>query len=128
MDTIDTIAELPAALRPFVQEGVRISREADSVCLATPHEIFQVSGEDARQLERLLPFLDGRKTLIELALASGLDLEDVRAAVEPLYCEALLGDRTDEPVPAVLFYEHARHCGPLWLGLSSLRDPLPELI
>lgn len=76
----------------------------------------------------MLPFLDGTKTLVEIARASELELEEVCAMAEPLYCGALLGERTDEPVPAPLFYEHARHCGPLWQALGTWRDPLPELI
>src|SRR5438105_391210 len=125
---MDRIPELPEAIRPFVQQGVRVTREEDSLSFVTQREIYQVAREDAQKLWRVLPFLDGRQTLTEVALASGLDLDEVRAAVEPLYCAALLGERTDEPVSAVMFYEHVRNCGPIWQGLSSWRDPLPELI
>jgi len=83
---------------------------------------------DAEYLARVLPLLDGNRTLEHIALASGLDLEAIRAIVEPLYCEALLGERTDVPIPSLLVYDHARNCGPLWHALSTWRDPLPELI
>ena len=125
---MDNPAELPPSLTPYVQQGVRVVRESDTISLTTPAAVFPVTGEDARRLDRMLPFLDGRKSLRDISLVSGLELDEVRAMVEPLYCEALLGERTDAPVPALLFYDHARNCGALWQSLSTWRDPLPELI
>jgi hypothetical protein len=62
----------------------------------------------------VLRFLDGGTSLVAVARASGLDLEEVRAVVEPLYAEGLLGERTDVPLPAPVFFDHARNSGLLW--------------
>jgi hypothetical protein len=125
---MDNAAELPAEIRPFIQQGVQVAWEDDTITLGTHLAICPISGDHARQLGRLLPLFDGTRTLIDLARVSGLDLEEVRALVEPLYCEAFLGERTDEAVPALLFYEHSRNCGPLWQSLSTWQDLLPEAI
>jgi hypothetical protein len=125
---MDNTAVLPAGIRPFIQQGVRVAWADDTITLGTHLAVCPISGDEARQLGRVLPLFDGTRTLADLARASGLDLEEVRALVEPLYCEAFLGERTDEAVPALLFYEHARNCGPLWQSLSTWQDPLPEAI
>ena len=119
---------LPATLRPFLQQGVRAARLGESLVLATDLSMYQFDGADAAHLGRILPLLDGARTLEDIALDSGFDLEMIRSMVEPLYCEALLAERTDVSLPALLVYEHARNCGLLWHALSSWRDPLPKLI
>lgn len=116
----DTLS-LPLAIQPFLRREARAEHEADLLTRFVTSRVDLVIGDanQARCLAKMLPLMDGKKTAAEIARALDLDGDEVLGLIEPLYAQGLVADASAVPLPALLFFDHARATANCWAPPES---------
>lgn len=109
-------SHLPIEVQPFLRDAVVVEPVGDEVRrIGNPgHGLTFAAGIEANAVGKLAACLDGRTSLQEVSRKTKLELEQVRALTRRLYVAGLVGDRTEVPIPALLFFDHLRSVSAAW--------------